>query len=166
MNCCICGSKHQLARNSDRCKSIKGNLPIFTEFVKKHDGSRETSFAQLKKDERKTSGAPHAIRRIMAFVHARKDDFHKWSLENPRMEVRTDTLPKRKRRLVPKEGKEVVAKKVRVAAEEQVVVQEEELQEVLLLKRSSGDEGTFVKGPAPPMLRYEYLLQLSQIRVK
>jgi hypothetical protein len=86
ITCCICGNKHQSARNSELCKNIKGDLPLFTDFLRENDRSIETSFAR-------SQIAPNAIRRIMSFMHARKDDFRKWSKENPRAEIVADLIP-------------------------------------------------------------------------
>ncbi len=154
ITCCICGNKHQSARNSELCKNIKGDLPLFTDFLRENDRSNETSFAR-------SQIAPNAIRRIMSFMHARKDDFRKWSKENPRAEIRENTISSKKRKLEKSIPQPILIlqnttyKKVKRESEEESE-ESEELEEESEVK-------TVLKGPAPPLLRYEHLLKCESI---
>lgn len=81
--CSICHCKHQSARGQ-QCTQIKQNLPIFTTFLRCHDGSDQTSFAR-NTDE--TLESAFAIRRMMAFMHSNTEAFKAWSIANPTAEI-------------------------------------------------------------------------------
>ncbi len=137
--CIICGSKHQSARNSELCKHIKGDLPIFTEYLKSTDPRRD--LMPLTKELM----TPYAIRRIMTYMHMRRDDFRSWARENPQ---------KKKRKLEP--GLE--SPKIMEENQMQIQMKKQKTKEI------EAETEPLIKGPTPSQLKYEYLLNLPTIR--
>jgi hypothetical protein len=79
--CAICGATHQQSRGPI-CPSLKCDLPIFTDFLRRFD-EHHASY---------TSNNSASVRRIFAFLHAQSDSFAEWARANPDVVMPPESL--------------------------------------------------------------------------
>jgi hypothetical protein len=142
---------------------FKGTLPIFTSYVRKFDTSGDTSFARNTDD---ALDSVFAIRRIMAFMHSNTDAFRTWSEQNPTAEIGLESSVVQSAADVEEETSTTEdfedpaqfirnAKPAAAAATTTTTVSATSA----AIARPSPAE----KGPAPPMLSYEFLSRAPKI---
>ncbi len=78
--CIFCNQYHQKKREG-KCQNICKELPLFVDYIKENDLSENSN---IKKMLMTSSSTPQnttelSLRRIMAFMNERKDDFRLWS---------------------------------------------------------------------------------------
>jgi len=74
LHCVICHEYHQTSKNG-KCKNIRTDLPIFTEFLEEND----PTFIKSASDSK--TRTEQAIRRIMEVLQEHKQEFQEWTSE-------------------------------------------------------------------------------------
>lgn len=71
LHCVICHEYHQTSKNG-KCKNIRADLPIFTEFLEENDPTFITTADSKTRTEQ-------AIQRIIKVLQEHKQEFREWT---------------------------------------------------------------------------------------
>jgi hypothetical protein len=154
--CIFCNQYHQKKREG-KCQNICKELPLFTDYIKENDLS-QTSLVK----KTLMSSTPHnttelSIRRIMAYMNERKDDFRQWS-------TTTDNEIGSERPSIPR-ILQINDKKLKkeLTCDTTISTKTNSTNSAPIESTVEYVVANEHKGPAPRLLSYEYLKNLEDI---